>query len=87
MRNSNFSQTDFAALRQVDVRTVDPDMLVDINDTKINVKLPKEERILDFIRQIKNPYCYRCGKVVVKISFSDTDATLEDRMESLLRMM
>lgn len=87
MGNSDFSQMDFSALKKVDVRTVNPDTLVDINDTKVNTKLPKEERILDFIRQIGNPYCYRCGKVVVKISFNDTDATLEDRMESLLRMM
>lgn len=87
MGNSDFSQMDFSALKQVDVRTVSPDTLVDINDIKVNAKLPKEERILDFIRQIGNPYCYRCGKVVVKISFNDTDATLEDRMESLLRMM
>ncbi|HWR28686.1 MAG TPA: hypothetical protein VN631_02535 [Negativicutes bacterium] len=87
MENSDFSQMDFSALKQVDVRTVNPDTLVDINDISVNTKLPKEERILDFIRQIGNPYCYRCGKVVVKISFCDTDATLEDRMESLLRMM
>ncbi|WP_312432330.1 DUF6870 family protein [Lacrimispora sp.] len=87
MGNSDFFQMDFAALKQVDVRTVNPDMLVDINDTKINSKLPRKERILDFIQQIGNPYCYRCGKVVVKISFNDVNATLEDRMESLLRMM
>ena len=84
---SDFSQMDFSALKQVDVRTVKPDTLVDINDIKVNTKLPKEERILDFIRQIGNPYCYRCGKVVVKISFNDTNATLEDRIENLLRMM
>lgn len=87
MGNSDFSQMDLSALKQVDVRTVSPDKLVDINDIKINTKLPQEERIQDFIRQIGNPYCYRCGKVIVKISFSDTDATLEDRMESLLKMM
>lgn len=87
MGNSDFSQVDFSALKQVDVRTVNPDTLVDINDTKINAKLPREERILDFIRQIRNPYCYRCGKVVVKISFNDTAVTLEDRMENFLMMM
>lgn len=81
------SNIDFEAFKQVDIRTVDPDTLVNINDTKINAALPREERILDFIRQIKNPYCYRCGKIVVKISFNTTGATLEDRMENLMRMM
>lgn len=83
----SLSDIDFEAMKNIDIRTVNPDTLVDINDTKVNTKLPKEERILDFIRQIRNPYCYRCGKAVVKISFNDTDATLEDRMESFLRMM
>ncbi|GAB6108416.1 hypothetical protein JCM19376_23720 [Fusibacter bizertensis] len=78
---------DFEAMKNIDIRTVNPDTLVDINDTKVNAKLPIEERILDFIQQIKNPYCYKCGKVVVKISFNDSGATLEDRMESFLRMM
>ncbi len=77
----------FEAMKNIDIRTVNPDTLVDINDTKVNAKLPIEERIPDFIQQIKNPYCYKCGKVVVKISFHDTGATLEDRMESFLRMM
>lgn len=83
----SLSNMDFEAMKNIDIRTVNPDTLVDINDTKVKEELPKEERILDFIRQIRNPYCFRCGKVVVKISFHDTDATLEDRMENLLRMM
>lgn len=53
----------------------------------IDRTLPKEERIKDFIRQIKNPYCYKCGDVVVKVEFSDTDLTLEDCMEHYLRML
>ncbi len=52
---------------------------------KVNIDLPKQERILDFIRQIGNPYCYRHGKYVVKVSFTDTDVTLEDRMLSYIR--
>lgn len=83
----SLSNMDFETMKNIDIRTVNPDTLVDINDTKVNEELSKEERILNFIRQIRNPYCYRCGKVVVKISFNDTVATLEDRIESLLRMM
>lgn len=83
----SLSKSDLEAMKNIDIRTVDPDTLVDINNIKINPKLPKEERLLDFMGQIKNPYCYKCGKVVVKIGFSDTETTLQDRMESLLRMM
>ncbi len=72
-------------MQNVDIRTVDPDTLRDIRDVEVNTSLPKKERMLDFIRQIGNPYCYRHGKYVVKVSFTDTDVTLEDRMLSYIR--
>ena len=69
----------------MDIRAVDPAALVDIRDVKVNTALPKRERILDFIRQIGNPYCYRHGKYVVRVSFADTDISLEDRLEAYIR--
>ena len=71
-------------MRDTDVRTVDPAMLVDIRDVSVNTSLPKEERLLDYLEQIKNPYCFRVGKTVVKVSFANTEATLEDRLEKYL---
>lgn len=68
-----------------DIRTVDRSALVDIRDVMVNMALPKRERVMDFIRQIGNPYCYRHGKYVVKVSFADTDISLEDRLESYIR--
>ncbi len=73
------------AMREVDIRTVDPETLRDIRDVEVRTELPKKERILDFIHQIGNPYCYRHGKYVVKVSFADTDVTLEERMLSYIR--
>lgn len=72
-------------MSRIDIRTVDPDTLVDIRNVKINHELPKEERILDYIRQIKNPYCFKHGKIIVKVSFSDTQDTFEQKFESYLR--
>lgn len=74
-------------MKNVDIRTVDRDALVDIHDVKIDRTLPKEERIRSFVKQIKNPYCFKCGEVVVKMAFSDTAATLEDKMEHYLRSL
>ena len=72
-------------LENVDVKTVDPDTLVDIHDVVIDTKLPQQERLMDFLRQIRNPFCYRHGKYIVKVSYVDTDATLEDRMIAYIR--
>ena len=76
-------------LSRVAIKTVDPAQLVDIREVAVDTNLPKEERILDFIRQVHNPYCFRHGKVVVKISFSESadDTTLEEQFESYLRSL
>jgi len=71
-------------MRETDVRTVDPAALVDIQDVTVNTSLPKEARLLDYLEQIKNPYCFKHGKTVVKVSFADTEASLEDRLERYL---
>ena len=68
-------------MKNIDIRTVDPSTLVDIKTVKINTELTVEERKKDYIRQVKNPYCFKCGKVVVKMSFADTAVSLEERLE------
>lgn len=76
---------DIEKMQSVIPETVDRSALKDIRDVHVNTELPKKERILDFIRQIGNPYCYRHGDYVVKVGFADTDVTLEDRMFSYIR--
>ena len=73
------------AMEKIDVRSVDPETLRDIREVRIKDNLPKRERMLDFIRQIGNPYCYRHGIYIVKVSYTDTDVTLEQRMLSYIR--
>jgi len=80
-----YTKEELDAMKNVDVRTVNPATLRDIRDVKINTDLTKAERIQDFIRQIGNPYCYRHGKYVVKIGFIDTDVTLENRLLAYIR--
>ena len=72
-------------MSRVDIRTVDPDTLVDIREVEIDHELPKEARILNFIEKIKNPYCFKHGKVIVKVGFVDTEDIFENRFESYLR--
>ena len=72
-------------MKAVDIRTVRRDDLVDIHNVKIDRSLSKAERLKSFMEQIKNPYCFKCGNVVVKVSFADTEATLEQHVEHYLR--
>lgn len=56
-----------AEMRDIDIKTVDRSTLVDMNTVKIDASLPQKERMQEFIRQIKNPYCYLDQGIVVKV--------------------
>lgn len=45
-------------MKKVDIRTVDISTLVDIGEIKINRELPKKERMLSFINEVKNPFLF-----------------------------
>lgn len=69
----------------VDIRKADREMLADI--LEIDVDLISSEKKREFLRQIGNPYIYRQGEYIVKISFADTNATLTDRMKEYIEHM
>lgn len=71
-------------MKNVDIRTVEKDKLVDIRTVMVDDTLPLQERILDFIEKLGNPYCFRVGDVAVKVEYEDTDVTFEQRFEKIL---
>ena len=62
-------------MAQTDLRNVNRKELVDIKKD-----LSQRERMVDFVSQIKNPYCYLDRGMVVKISFAG-----ENRLEDTLK--
>lgn len=71
-------------LQSVDIRTVKPEDVVDIQQIKIDDGLSQQEKRREFIRQVKNPYCFRVGKVIVKASYSENGVSLNERFEELV---
>ena len=59
--------------------------LVDIRDVHVDRHLPREQRITDYIRQIKNPYLFKCGPFTVHVGFTANGISLEDCIAGLLR--
>lgn len=85
--NHDRTTVDFTNLHQVDVRAVKLDELVDISTIEIDETMTKEQRIAEFIRQVKNPYCFRVGNVAVSVGFADNGITFEQRMEHYLQTL
>ena len=71
---------ELSRLKETDIRTVDPSTLVDAQSVEIDTGLPVLERTIDYIKQVRNPYCYKINGVVIKavfLGFSSVDECLE----------
>lgn len=71
-------------MKKFDITKVDRTDLIDIRDVQINSNQKQDGKVKDFIRQIKNPYCYKYGDYIVKINFEDTEVTLTERLREII---
>jgi len=58
------------------IETLNQNELADISAIHIRQDLPHDKKILDFLEQIKNPYCFLCRDVPVRICFTDNGPEL-----------
>lgn len=77
------NRSELEELKKVDVRTVDISALEDIEEIEIDSSLSARERWLDFAEKIKNPFCFICNGMVVKISYSEEKESLESKLVQL----
>ena len=71
----------------VDIRTVDPDTLAELDDVKIDTSLPAEKRMEQFVEQIKNPLCYKKDGIIIKNVYKNGGAKLEDCFREIVMTM
>ena len=48
----------------------------------VDTSLPPEQRMMDYLEKIKNPYCFRCGDAVVSIHFADKGNSLDSLLKN-----
>lgn len=74
------------SFQATDIRDIDPSVLADHKDIRINRRLSREERLREFVRQTKgHPDCFIIDGVVVLSRFADTNETIEDRLCAAIR--
>ena len=71
--------------RNVNLDDVKLEDVNEITDIKIDRRKSSEERILDFIMKVKNPYIFKVNGKLVRIRFSETDKTAEDCLTNVLK--
>ena len=67
-------------MRDIDLRTVDRASLMPRPEIREQKDSAREKKMMDYLKDTGNPYCYLEGKTVVKLSFAETDRTAEDCM-------
>jgi len=52
--------------------------LVDISTVSVDKTLPRDARILEFVKQIRNPYHFKCGNFNITAKYAETGLTFEE---------
>lgn len=82
-----FNKADMQMMKDVDIRTVERSELVDLNSVVIDEDKPIAKRMEDFVKQIRNPYCFRVGDVAVKVVYKENGPTFQQNFEEMLLSM
>lgn len=83
----HFSSNDISSMKDIDIRNVDKNNLVDLDTVEIDPAKPIQERIQSFLKQIQNPYCFRIGDVAVKVNYRSDGPSFQQNFEDVLRSM
>lgn len=81
------NKADMQMMKDVDIRTVERSELVDLNSVVIDEDKPIAERMEAFVKQIRNPYCFRVGDVAVKVVYKENGPTFQQNFEEMLLSM
>lgn len=60
--------------------------LVDIQNVQIDTSLSEKERIRSFVEQIRDPYRFKVGDVVVNVLYKGQE-TLNERFAEMMSLM
>ena len=67
------------------IEGIDKSQLVDLRDVKIDQRLTKENRIKSYIKQVKNPYLFKVGDTAVRIRFTESGPSFEEKLLAIIR--
>ncbi|MDL2288546.1 hypothetical protein LJC32_04105 [Oscillospiraceae bacterium OttesenSCG-928-F05] len=64
------------------IETINRSELADISAIHIRQDLPHNEKVLAFLAEIKNPYCFLSGDVPVRVCYSDDGPKLGEILQN-----
>ena len=73
--------------RNINISDVHDNDIDEITSIKIDKRKPSNERILDFLLKVKNPYIFKINGRIVQIAFSNNDKTADDCLTNVLNKL
>lgn len=71
--------------KDIEIEDVNRNEITDIKEININSKLSKEERIIDFLKKVNNPYIIKVNDVLVKNTFSNRNIDFSDCFKNIIK--
>lgn len=75
----------FKSMSQYSIEEIPRSSLLDIRDVKIDDSLPGTFRMIQYLEQIPNPYCFLCDGTPVHISFVNEEQELSKALVNYFR--
>lgn len=69
-------------MSRLELESIDRTELVNICDIQIDRTLAPEERMMRYLEQIKNPYCFLCGDTAVRVRFDPEGDELKSKLKN-----
>ena len=70
--------------KTISIDEVDINKLDDLSEIKISKKKKGYERILEFIKNVSNPYIFKIDNKIVKIEFTNNGVSAEDSITNIV---
>ena len=70
--------------KNIKLEDINPDEVDELSSIKIYRRKSSNERILDFLTQVKNPYIFKVNGRLVRMSFSENGPTADECLTRVL---
>lgn len=73
---------ELAQLSETDIEKTERGSLVNLEEISIDTSMPATQRMLNYLEQVKNPYCFLCGETPVKVCFAPESEDLGKKLKT-----
>lgn len=75
---------EYRKLLEVDFNDTNLEDMPDLAKLQIDCLLPQEQRQMQYLNKVKNPYMVRIGNMKIKVRFANNGVSMDEAFKNLL---